>query len=157
MVFGQVIHTLFSARKSRLLETGQKHKKPILRDLLVILVALLDDVIIVVLILLALWFFKISITLPIIIVLVVFFGIASFISYKAIMPILHKRRSVGLEAMIGMEGKVIEPLIPFGTVRVKGEYWKAKSTGENIETGTDVEVVGLDRLKLEVKRKIGDK
>ncbi len=49
--------------------------------------------------------------------------------------------------MIGLEGKAIEPLMPNGLISVKGEYWKAKSVGENVE------IVGLDGLTLRVKRK----
>jgi membrane-bound ClpP family serine protease len=55
--------------------------------------------------------------------------------------------------MIGLEGKVIEPLMPNGLISVKGEYWKAISTGGNIAVGENVEIIGLDGLTLRVKRK----
>jgi membrane-bound ClpP family serine protease len=56
--------------------------------------------------------------------------------------------------MLGLMGTVIEPLTPFGIVRVEGEYWKARSVDENVEAGEDVEIVGLDRLTVRVKRNV---
>jgi membrane-bound ClpP family serine protease len=55
--------------------------------------------------------------------------------------------------MIGLEGRVIKTLTPIGTVIVGGEYWRAKSVNGNIGVDESVEIVGVDRLTLKVKRK----
>jgi membrane-bound serine protease (ClpP class) len=55
--------------------------------------------------------------------------------------------------MVGLAGEVIEPLTPNGTVRIKGEYWKAKSISGDIPAGAHVEVLGLKDLVLEVRHK----
>jgi len=55
--------------------------------------------------------------------------------------------------MIGLTGEVTEPLIPVGVVRVGSEYWKAKSVGEDIAVGEEVEILALEGLKLMVKGK----
>ena len=39
-------------------------------------------------------------------------------------------------------------------VRVSGEYWQAKCFDGDLETGEEVEIIGINRLKLEVKRKV---
>ena len=58
----------------------------------------------------------------------------------------------GLEGIIGERGKVVEPLTPFGTIIVKGEYWKANSLDDNIQFDENIEIVGNEGLTLKVKR-----
>ena len=41
----------------------------------------------------------------------------------------------------------------YEVVRVGGEYWQAKSLDGDIETGEDIEILEITRLKLEVRRK----
>jgi len=100
-----------------------------------------------------LWFFRIRISLPIVIVIALLIGTFAFITHKVIIPSFHKKKVTGAEGMIGLEGEVIEPLTLVGVIRVGGEYWKAKSVGENIAVGEEVEILGLDRLRLTVKHK----
>jgi len=38
-------------------------------------------------------------------------------------------------------------------VRIEGEYWRAKSVDGDIAAGENVEVVGLNKLILEVRHK----
>ena len=130
-----------------------KREKTTIKDWLIVLVALLDDAVILVLLLLALWFFKIDIPLWVTIILAVLLGTFTFIISKAIIPSLHRQKTVGAEAMIGLEGEVVESLVPRGVVKVGGEYWQAKSAEEDITVGEEVEVLGLSRLMLEVRRK----
>jgi membrane-bound serine protease (ClpP class) len=59
--------------------------------------------------------------------------------------------TLGIEGLIGEVGVVRERLAPRGGVFVHGEYWKAEAAGE-IETGDQIEVVGVDRMVLKVKR-----
>jgi len=123
------------------------------KDWFIVLVLLLDEAVALVLVLLVLWFLKIRIPLSGVIVIALLLGTSVFITHKVIIPSFHKRRATGSEGMIGQEGEVIEPLTPFGVVRVEGELWKAKSVDEDIAVGDDVEILRLNRLILEVKRK----
>ena len=102
---------------------------------------------------LVLWILEIEIPLPVIIVAALLLGVIVFVVHKAIISTFHKKQVTGAEAMPGMEGEVIEPLTPVGVIRTRGEYWKAKSVGENIAVGEEVEILALDGLKLMVKGK----
>lgn len=124
-----------------------------LKDWLIVIALLLDEFIVAGLVLLILWQLKIPITLPVIISLVIFIVIFFLLTHKAIIPSLRRKRVTGMEGMVGLEGKVVEPLIPSGIIRVKGEYWKAKSASGNINVGEIVVVLGLRGLILEVERK----
>ena len=115
--------------------------------------ALLDEVAVLALILLALWYFNIDLSLPLIIIIAVSLGAMAFITHRAVVPSLHKKKTAGAEAMEGAEGTVVEPLTPLGAVWVAGEYWKAESVDGDIIAGEEVEVVRICRLRLEVKRK----
>ncbi len=115
--------------------------------------SLLDDAAIVLLVLLVLWFLKIPISLPVIIFVVIFFIATVFVMHRLVIPALHKKIKTGSEGMIGLEGEVIKPLTPDGIVRVSDEYWRARSTGESLVVGEEVEVVGINGLTLQVKRK----
>jgi len=127
--------------------------KRTVKDWLIILVVLLDEVIVVALVFLALWLLGVEVPLPVIIVTALLLGAIVFITYKLVIPALHKKRITGSEGMVGLEGTVIEPLTPVGTVRVGGENWKAKSDDENIAAGEEVEILGVDGLTLRVSRK----
>lgn len=59
----------------------------------------------------------------------------------------------GEDAIVGQRAEVLEPLAPFGTVRLRGELWKAKSTGPaSIPSGTVVIVQSVDGLTLLVSK-----
>jgi membrane-bound serine protease (ClpP class) len=59
--------------------------------------------------------------------------------------------TLGIEGLIGKVGVVREKLAPRGNVFVHGELWQAEADDE-IETGDKVEVVGIDRMVLKVRR-----
>ena len=124
-----------------------------IKDWLIILVLLLDEVVVVALVFLVLWVLGIEIPLPIIIVTALLLGVVVFIMHKAVIPTFRKKRITGSEGMIGLIGEVTEPLTPVGVVQVGNEYWKAKSVGENIAVGEEVEILALDGLKLMVRLK----
>ncbi len=125
-----------------------------IKDWLLVGLLLLDEVAALVLVLLVLWFFKIRISFEIVIVIALLLGTFVFITHKVIIPSFHKRKVTGSEGMVGLVGEVIEPLTPIGVVRVEGELWKAKSVeDDDIAAGEDVEILGLKKLTLEVKRK----
>ena len=127
--------------------------KRTIKDWLIVGVLLLDEAAALVLVLLVLWFFRIRISLPFVIVIALLLGTLVFITHKVIIPSFHRKKVTGSEGMIGLGGEVIEPLTPVGVIRVEGEYWRAKSITENIAAGEEVEILGLDRLMLTVKRK----
>lgn len=58
---------------------------------------------------------------------------------------------VGPETIIGATGRVVEPLRPFGRVRVRGEVWRAHGS-EALDTDVRVRVTARDRLTLTVER-----
>jgi membrane-bound ClpP family serine protease len=124
-----------------------------MKDWLIVLVLLLDEVLVVALVLLVLWFFEITIPLSVAIVIALLLGGFVFLTHRVILPSFHKKKATGPEAMVGLEGRVTEILGPEGIVRLEGEYWKARSVDGEILADEDVEVVALNRLTLVVKRK----
>jgi len=124
-----------------------------IKDWLKVLVLLLDEAAIVVVALLVIRFLKIEIPLPVTIVVVLVLGTLVFIVHKAVIPTFHKKQVTGSEGMIGLEGAVIEPLTPGGIIRVGDEYWKARSAGEDIAVGAEVEILGVKGLTLTVRLK----
>ena len=127
--------------------------KSSIKDWLKILVLLLDEAAAVVLVLVILWALKIEIPLPIAVFAALLLGGLVFIIHKAVIPTFHKKQITGAEGLIGLEGAVVEPLNPAGVIKIKDEYWKAKSVGENIAVGEEVEIVEIKGLTLMVKRK----
>jgi len=132
---------------------GIKPVKRTLKDWCKLLVLLLDEIVIVALVIVVLKVFSIRIPLPVTVVLVLVFGILVFMLNKAVIPCFHWRPVSGWEGMVGARGRVVEPLTPVGTVIVGGERWSAKSIDDDIDVDEEVEIVGLDGLMLEVKRK----
>ncbi len=127
--------------------------KRTIKDWLIFLVLLLDEVAALVLVLVVLSFFNIRIPLWVTVVIALLLGGFAFVVHKVIIPSFHKKRVTGSEGMIGLEGTVIKPLTPFGVIRIEGEYWKAKSVDGNIAVGGEVEILRLNGLTLEVKYK----
>jgi membrane-bound serine protease (ClpP class) len=132
---------------------AKKSEQATMRAWLIILMALLDDVAALALIFMVLWFLKVEIPLLAMIVTGLVVGGFIFIVHRAVITSLRRKRITGAEGMIGMQGEVVESLKPKGIIRVNGEYWQAESLNGDIEIGEDVEIVVIDRLKLEVKRK----
>jgi membrane-bound serine protease (ClpP class) len=65
-----------------------------------------------------------------------------------------KRPEVGAEALVGRYGVTRGDLAPTGMVHVAGELWSAKAiAGEEIPANTEIRVVGVEGLRLEVERK----
>jgi len=134
-------------------KVGRKPLKRTVIDWLKVLVLLLDEAAALVLVVLVLRFLKIHVPLPITIAAGLLLGTIIFITHKAVIPSFHRKIVTGPEGMIGEQGRVVEPLTPVGAVIVDGERWRAKSVDDNIEVDENVEIVGLERLTLKVKRK----
>jgi membrane-bound ClpP family serine protease len=122
-------------------------------DWLRVLALLLDDIVVFLLVILILKFLKVQIPLPITIAAALVVGTLVFLIHRAVIPGLHKRPLTGPEAMIGIQGTVVKPLTPAGTIMVNGECWSAKSVSDNIGADETVEILGLDGLTLKVRRR----
>ncbi|MBL7126017.1 MAG: hypothetical protein ISS58_02250 [Dehalococcoidales bacterium] len=132
---------------------AKESAKRTIKDWLKIAVLLMDEAIAIALVLGALWFFKVRIPLWTAVVVALLLGGIVFITHKLVIPTFRARQVTGSAGMIGHVGEVMEPLTPKGTVKVEGEYWKAKSVDGDVAAGENVEILGLDKLTLEVKHK----
>jgi membrane-bound ClpP family serine protease len=94
----------------------------------------------------------IYIPIPGLVVLVLALGAVVIATYRKGSQALRKKAVVGLTSMIGSKAKAVSKIDLEGMVKVKGELWKAQSTGERIDVGEEVTVVGQKRLKLIVHR-----
>ncbi len=121
---------------------------------LIILVSLIDDIVILAVVIGVLWYFKVK--LPIWAMIFIGLALATFIFVRTwvVLPSLRRKKVTGAEGMIGMTGEVVTSLKPNGVIRICGEYWNAKSLDGDIETDEEVEILGIQRLKLEVRRKV---
>lgn len=65
----------------------------------------------------------------------------------------HRRKvETGKEGMIGLKGEARTNLNPEGQVFVRGEIWKAISEEGMIKKGEQIEVTGIEGLKLKVRK-----
>jgi len=94
------------------------------------------------------WLLPLYVAIPVYVVVVLKSLFLYWIVRKSTILKVH----TGLEGLIGERGKVVEPLTPFGTIIVKGEYWKANSLDDNIQFDENIEIVGNEGLTLKVKR-----
>lgn len=72
---------------------------------------------------------------------------------------LRARRNkvvTGVEGMVGMEATAVGELNPFGTVLVRGEYWKARAS-KPVAKQAHVHVTGIEGLTLQVEPEAPDK
>ena len=132
----------------------KKGEKSTIKDWLIVLIALLDEIVVLAIVFVALWYFKVEIPLWAIIAIGLVLGTFAFITHRAIVPSLRRKKITGAEGMIGLVGEVVESLTPNGVIMVCGEYWQVKSVDGDVEIGEEVEILEINRLKLEVKRKV---
>ena len=91
---------------------------------------------------------SLSFILPVVIVSAGFFLFALTMVIRA-----HRRRpSTGKEGLVGRVGEAKSDLTPEGLVEVFGELWRAEATDGEIPAGEAVEVVGVEGMKLKVKK-----
>ncbi len=62
----------------------------------------------------------------------------------------RRRSTVGAQTLVGRTGVVVRALSPRGQVRLDGEIWEARATGD-VAPGDEVVVTGRDGLVLEVE------
>jgi membrane-bound serine protease (ClpP class) len=90
---------------------------------------------------------SLSVIIPAVLVSAAFF---IFAVTKAIKARLTKP-STGMEGLIGEMGIAATPIYPEGKVSIHGEFWNVMSD-QPIDKGNRVKVVGVENLKLKVKR-----
>jgi len=90
---------------------------------------------------------SLSVIIPAVMVSAAFF---IFAVSKAINARL-KRPTTGMEGLVGEAGTAATSISPEGKVSIHGEFWNATSD-QNIEQGEKVQVIGVDNLKLKVKK-----
>jgi len=97
---------------------------------------------------------KLGIYIPlwVLIIVMVAWAVYTVTTYRMGSRALRKKPVDGLMGMVGSEGEVVSPLVPEGMVRIKGELWRAKSAGGEIDAGVEITVVGQERLKLIVRK-----
>ncbi len=132
----------------------EKTKKSEMKVWILVLVSLIDDVLIVAVVILALWYFKVKLPWWAIILITLALGAFIFVRTWFVVPSFRQKKATGTEAMIGMECQVVESLTPLGVVKVCGELWKAKSIDGDVAIGEEVEILRIERLKIEVMRKV---
>ena len=126
-----------------------------LKDWFIIIISLLDEIAVTLLILLILYLLNITISLPVIVFLVVFFVAAVFLMHRLVIPALHKKITTGIEGLIGLEVTVVKPLKPEGIVKIKNELWNAESIDGYVQAGKKVKIVAIDGLTLRVSTVTG--
>jgi membrane-bound serine protease (ClpP class) len=91
-----------------------------------------------------------TVAVPVAIVTTVFFAVAIGLSVRT----MRTRPVTGREGMIGARGTARTAIAPSGTVEVHGELWQAESDPP-LAAGDPVEVIGIDGLRLRVRRGVG--
>jgi membrane-bound serine protease (ClpP class) len=123
-----------------------------LLDWIKVLLLLLNEAVVLALIIFLLKYLDVNIPPAAKVTLAVVIVAFLFIIHIKVMPVFQRNRISGQEGMLGLRGEVLQSLTPVGFVDVRGERWKAEAIGGHIETGMTIEVVGLEGLKLKVRR-----
>ena len=124
-----------------------------MNNLLKAVVLVLDEALLVGVVLVVLWQLGVDLSPGVIIAVVVVLAIWILVLYRIIVSLVRRKQVGGREGMIGLQGKVVTPLAPDGVVKVRGELWKASCPDDDIGSQEEVIVVGIEGLRLRVKRK----
>lgn len=92
------------------------------------------------------WLWPVSVALPLYVVAVAGALLAYAYAWKA----WRMPRMNGLDAMLGMQGKVVATGAREVTLLVHGELWSARAVGEELAVGDTATVVAADGLILRV-------
>jgi membrane-bound serine protease (ClpP class) len=90
---------------------------------------------------------SLSVIIPAVLVSVAFF---TFAVTKAVKARLTKP-TTGTEGLVGEIGTASTPIAPTGKVSIHGEFWNATSD-QPIEAGAKVQIIGVENLKIKVKK-----
>jgi len=122
------------------------------RLIVAIITTILEEAAIVVIVRWALPTIDIHIPLPGLIALMVAWAAWSVFMYQIGSRALRKKSVISLPDMLGSKGEIVNPLVPEGMVRIKGELWVAESASGKMESGTKIIVIGQEGLKLVVRK-----
>lgn len=98
-------------------------------------------------------FFQLNIPLWGLAILMLTLAIFSGIMYSIGRRTFFINPKVAGNNIIGSQGIVVKPLTPQGYVKVQGVLWKATCRESELRVGDEVEVIGIEGLKLLVKFK----
>jgi membrane protein implicated in regulation of membrane protease activity len=121
-------------------------------DWLKVILLLTDEMAVLAAVFLVLHFLGVDIPLPLMVGLGLVVAVFVFIIHIKVIPTFHLRRTTGQEGMIGKHGMVVAPLSPKGLVHIADEDWKARTDGDYIDAGEEVEVTEMNGLLLTVIR-----
>ncbi|MFU8796277.1 MAG: NfeD family protein [Dehalococcoidia bacterium] len=96
--------------------------------------------------------FDVDLPLFVLVLAMVAWGSFAVFRFVLVTRALKTPETPGLPSPIGGVGKVLTPLDPQGTVRLKGETWTAiLLEGERAEVGEEVTVMDMEGLRLHVR------
>ena len=98
-------------------------------------------------------FFNINMPLWGLAILMTALAIYSGVMYRFGRQTFFIKPKVAADNIIGSEGRVTKPLAPEGCVKVQGVLWKAICNESELGVGDEVEVIGIEGLRLIVKPK----
>jgi len=85
----------------------------------------------------------------------IFWVVKDFAMYPFVRRAYEKNTKTGTQELIGSKGVTHEALAPEGYIKIHGELWKARSTGETIAENRKVRVTGARGLTLIVEAENG--
>jgi len=82
----------------------------------------------------------------------IFLFLAGVLAVKLFIFYPHFRKLLtGAEGMIGLSGKTLEALNPYGQVKIRGEIWNAKSLEGVVNREEKVEILDVEGLEVLVR------
>ena len=124
-----------------------------MKNLLKAVILVLDEVLLVTIVFVILRVIGVHLSPWVISTVIVLMAVLILIIYMIIVSLAKKEQVGGREGLIGLQGRVVKPLTPEGVIKVHGELWKATCIDDSISNQEEVVVVGIEGLKLLVKRK----
>ncbi len=115
------------------------------------MVTLAEEIAIALVVLLVLPRFGINLPLPVLIGIMSGLAVYGFVTYRCAKRVLEKEPLAGLPYMVGTRGRVVQPLCPWGVVKINNELWEATSEGDDIDVDREIVVVKQRGLKLTVR------
>jgi membrane-bound serine protease (ClpP class) len=98
---------------------------------------------------------SLSVIIPVTLVTAALFLVAVGLTVRT----MKSQPTTGREGMVGLVGIARTALEPRGQIEVHGEIWQARLAGDaegRIEAGREIEVVAVDGLMLEVRKRRGE-
>ena len=131
-----------------------KTRPPVWYTLQAVLSWMLEEILLVVAVLWLLpHFFNINMPIWGLAILMAALAIYSGVMYRVGRQTFFIRPKVAADNIIGSEGRVTKPLAPEGYVKVQGVLWRAMCNERELVVGDEVEVIGIEGLRLIVKPK----